>query len=78
MDGALFVADGHQRVGLANRLLDNGSEVEINIAGSLYRESDGFAAEDVMKIAALKNIKEGSGDIMDAARGFESKPRIHK
>lgn len=67
-DGTLFVGDGHQRVALANRLLDQGVEDNIRIPASLYRESDGFSAESVMMIAAMKNIREGSGSIMDAAK----------
>lgn len=73
-DGQLFVADGHQRIGLANRLIANGNEAEIKVPGSLYRESDGFSPNDVMVIAALKNIKEGSGDITDAARVLRTEP----
>lgn len=47
---------------------------DIRIPGSLYRETDGFSAEDVMAIAALKNIREGSGSVMDAARFLRLRP----
>jgi len=74
-DGALFVADGHQRVGLATQLLEGGAETAISIPGSLYREVDGFPAQDVMVQAAMKNIREGSGDILDAARVMRASPK---
>lgn len=70
-DGTRFVADGHQRTGLAKRLMANDSELEIKIPAHIYREVDGFSAEDVMVKAAIKNIGEGSGSAMDAAKIFK-------
>lgn len=65
--GRQFVADGHQRTGLARRLNETtGNTVEL--PGYVFREKDGFSAEDVRTIAALKNIAEGSGSSVDAAK----------
>lgn len=49
-------------------------EAGMQIPGSLYREVDGFSAEDVMAIAALKNIREGSGSVIDAAKFLRLRP----
>jgi hypothetical protein len=74
-DGSIYVVDGHQRTGLARRLSkENGEPIEI--PGLLYREADGFAAQDVMVIAAVKNIGEGSGTILDAAKVMRVQPEV--
>jgi hypothetical protein len=66
-EGQLYVVDGHQRTALAKRLESEGHD-PINIPGVLYREKDGVTAEKAMKIAAAKNIAEGSASIIDAAK----------
>jgi hypothetical protein len=65
--GRQFVADGHQRTGLAQRV-SAGSGEKIELPGYVFRARDGFTAEDVRTIAALKNIAEGSGSSVDAAK----------
>ena len=74
-DGKIFVVDGHQRTGLARRIAEGGSE-PVQIPGLLYRETDGFSADDVMIRAAAKNIAEGSGSIIDAAKIIKRSPVI--
>jgi hypothetical protein len=54
------VADGHQRFGLAKRLNDERG-FEHSLDGFLFREADGWSAPEVRILAALKNIREGSG-----------------
>jgi hypothetical protein len=65
--GQVFVADGHQRVGLAKRLEAQGHP-PINVDGIVLREADGVSAEDARVYAALKNIAEGTGTAVDAAK----------
>jgi endonuclease YncB( thermonuclease family) len=67
-DGTLEVADGHQRTGLARRAAAAGQADVGGTAATVYREADGYTAEEVMGLAALKNIGEGSGSAVDAAR----------
>jgi hypothetical protein len=74
-DGSIYVVDGHQRTGLARRLSKENGE-PIQLPGLLYREADGFAAQDVMVIAAVKNIGEGSGTILDAAKVMRVQPEV--
>lgn len=64
-DGRRVVADGHQRVGLANRLKPEGG---IRIMAKVMREADGFTPADVRRIAAETNIAQGSGTAVDAAK----------
>lgn len=71
-DGRLIVADGHQRTGLARRMAAAGQEDVGGMAAVIYREADGYTPEEVMRLAAIKNIGEGSGSAVDAARVLRS------
>ncbi len=74
-DGRRFVADGHQRVGLAKRLAGRGDSGDRpKLYGLLYREADGYSASDVRVIAAMKNIAEGTGTAVDAAKVLREAP----
>lgn len=75
-DGKLYVVDGHQRSGLARRLIAEGNETQIKIPGLLFRESDGFTPERMRALAAGKNIAEGSGTILDAAKVLKVDPSL--
>lgn len=77
VDGKRFVADGHQRRGLAARLFKRGDETAV-LDGYLFREADGWEAIDVKIIAAEKNIREGSGSALDAAKIFREAPKSVK
>lgn len=74
--GDSYVVDGHQRSGLARRLIESGKEKDIQLPGLLYRESDGVSAETVRAIAAVKNIAEGSGSALDGAKVLRSNPEL--
>lgn len=75
-DGRLFVVDGHQRSGLARRLLEQGLEDNIKLPGILYRENDGVTPEYIRAVAAAKNIAEGSGSPIDGAKVLRSRPDL--
>lgn len=77
-DGSVIVADGHQRRGLARRLLESGEDPSIRVGGYLLRERDGWTAPDVRTFAALRNMREGAGTVLDAAKLFrESRALIN-
>lgn len=65
--GGLFLADGHQRLGLARRLEGEG-HAPIGVDALVLREADGVSAEDARVYGALKNIAEGTGSMVDAAK----------
>lgn len=75
-DGTRVVADGHQRRGLALRMEEAGWDARLD--GYLMREADGWTAPEVRVVAALKNIREGSGTILDAAKVFRTAPSAIK
>lgn len=68
-DGAQFIADGHQRLALARRAIAAGQDpAEVRLNGFLLREADGVSAIDARRMAAIKNMAEGSGSPLDAAK----------
>jgi hypothetical protein len=68
--GKRYIADGHQRLGLAKRLEDEGQKAKLNAI--VLREADGYTDTEVMVVAALKNIAEGTGTAIDAAKVFRA------
>ena len=58
-DGSRAIADGHQRVALATRISAETGE-DIRLAAKVWREIDGYTAEDIRVEAALKNISEAA------------------
>lgn len=73
-DGRLFIADGHQRLGLAKRIMDQDPSQDIKMVGYRLREKDGYTPEEATVIAALKNIAEGTGTVIDAAKILRINP----
>jgi hypothetical protein len=73
-DGTLYVADGHQRTGLARRLQREGKVGDIEMTGALYRETDGYSPGDVKALAALVNISQGTGSALDIAHVLRKRP----
>jgi hypothetical protein len=70
VDGRRLIADGHQRLGLATRMLADDPAQNIKLNAFVLREADGISARDARIITALKNIGEGSGTLTDAAKVF--------
>lgn len=69
LDGRRLIADGHQRLGLATRIGQRtGQDIELN--AYVLREADGITAADARRITALRNVAEGSGTKIDAAKVF--------
>jgi hypothetical protein len=73
-DGSRVIADGHQRLGLAQRLASDSEPAEL--VGHLFREVDGWTPADVRALAAKKNMQEGSGTALDAARVLRDRPDL--
>lgn len=67
-DGRLFIADGHQRVGLARRIMSQDPTQQIQLYGYRLREVDGVTPEQAMVQAAMTNIAQGTGSVIDAAK----------
>lgn len=71
--GKRFIADGHQRLGLAKRLKAEGNQ-DVKLYGQLFREEDGFTPASIRVAAAIKNIAEGTGTAIDAAKVLRVSP----
>ena len=74
VDGKIFIADGHQRAGLAKRIMDQDPSQEINLVGYKLREVDDITAEKARVIAATANIAQGTGTAIDAAKILRVEP----
>lgn len=74
-DGQTFIADGHHRKQLAERLEAEGHPpIEFN--AFVLREDDGYTVEHVRAIAAVKNIEAGSATAIDAAKVLRVDPSM--
>ena len=67
-DGSQFIADGHQRLGLAKRIMSKDPSQDITIYGTKIRQVDGITPESAMVSAAMANIVNGKGTIFDAVK----------
>lgn len=74
-DGTRYVADGHQRTGLAQAIAARDGE-EILLDGYLYREADGWTSREVRLLAAQKNLRETVGDPLDTAALMREAPEL--
>lgn len=75
-DGRVIIADGHQRRGLARRLIQSGEDATPRLDGFLMRSADGWTPSDVRVVAALKNLREDSGALLDAAKVLREAPHL--
>ena len=73
-DGTNYVADGHQRHGLATRLAAEGQDPKIHAL--VIREADGYSSDDARAYAALANIEQGTGSPIDAAKVIRARPDL--
>ena len=73
-DGSRFIIDGHQRLGLAKRSLSQNPNQKIILYGDLIKEVDGVSVDQARVRAAMKNIAEGSGTAIDAAKVLRVEP----
>lgn len=74
-DGRQVIADGHQRLGLAKRLMSEGHE-PIKMDAIVLRQKDGWQPRDVRAYAAIKNMHESSGHSLDMARVMRERPDL--
>ena len=77
-DGKLFIADGHQRLGLAKRIKSQDPKQDVFLLGSVLREKDGISRDQAMVVAAMKNIAEGTGTVLDAVKVLKGDQKLFK
>lgn len=70
-NGEVYVADGHQRVNLAQRLRADGNG-PLTIPAKIIKESDGYTVADARNIGAYMNIANESGTAVDMAKVMRS------
>lgn len=67
-DGSQFIADGHQRLGLAKRIMAKDPSQDITLYGTKIRQVDGVTPQAAMVDAAMANIINDKGTIFDAVK----------
>ncbi|MGH7176649.1 MAG: hypothetical protein ACREJC_04650 [Tepidisphaeraceae bacterium] len=72
--GERFLVDGHQRHALATRLQKAGQKPKL--LAVILRESDGVTEDTARSDAAAKNIAEGTGTAIDAAKILRARPEV--
>lgn len=72
--GTTYVVDGQARAGLARRLAEAQADPDVMLDGYLLRRAEGWTAEDARVVAALTNLREGAGTVLDAARLLRETP----
>lgn len=75
-NGDTFIVDGHQRLGLAKRIMETDPAQKIEFIAFPLREADGISIEEARVIAAMKNIREGTGTAIDAAKVLKVDPAL--
>lgn len=74
--GSRWIADGHQRLGLARRIEQADPAQAPRLNSWVLREADGVTDADVRAVAAAKNIAEGTGTAVDAAKVLRDRPEL--
>jgi hypothetical protein len=75
-NGETFIVDGHQRLALAKRITESDPAQKIDFIAFPLREMDGISIEEARVIAAMKNIREGTGTAIDAAKVLKIDPSL--
>lgn len=73
-NGRRFIADGHQRLALAKRIMAQDPSQDVRLHGYLFREIDNIDPEVARAFAAIKNISEGTGTAIDATKVLRDAP----
>jgi len=74
--GQAFIVDGHQRLALAKRILAQADGQQPKINAFVLRAVDGVTASEAMARAAMKNLAEGTGTAVDAAKVLRARPDL--
>ena len=75
-DGRMFITDGHQRLALAKRLQEQEPSQDIKMVARVHREVDGITPEQARIRAAVKNLAQGTGTEIDAAKVFKGDIKV--
>ena len=73
-DGTFSIADGHQRLALAKRIMKEDPGQDIKLNAYVFDEADGWTIPQVRALAAVKNIAEGTGTVLDAVKVLRIDP----
>ena len=69
-NGELTVANGHHRKLKAEELQVKDPSFNPDVEAHVFREADGWTPQEVKRVAAISNIREGNADAVDIAVAF--------
>jgi hypothetical protein len=75
-DGKPWIVDGHQRVALAKRIAEADPAQNPQLLARTLKETDGVTPSMARAVAAMKNIAEGTGTAVDAAKIIRDHPEM--
>jgi hypothetical protein len=75
-DGTRYIVDGHQRLGLARRIAAADPAQDPRLNAFVLRAADGVTDAEARAAAAAKNIAEGTGTAIDAAKVLRARPEL--
>lgn len=75
-DGSRWIVDGHQRLALAKRIADADPAQQPRLNTWVVRAADGVTDAEARAVAAAKNIAEGTGTPVDAAKVLRDRPDL--
>lgn len=75
-EGVPYIVDGHQRLGLARRIAEADPAQDPRLTSWVLREADGITEAEARAVAAAKNIAEGTGTPVDAAKMLRDRPDL--
>jgi len=73
-DGVQFIADGHQRLGLAKRIKAMDPSQDVRLFGYVFKEVDGETIAKVRVRAALANVRMNTANALDIAKILREDP----
>ena len=73
-DETFSIADGHQRLAVAKRIMKEDPGQDIKLNAYVFDEADGWTIPQVRALAAVKNIAEGTGTALDAVKVLRIDP----
>src|SRR5205085_11419216 len=75
-DGTRYIVDGHQRLGLAKRIAAADPAQDTRLNAFVLRAADGVTDAEARAAAAAKNLAEGTGRAIDAAKVLRARPEL--
>ena len=72
-NGKRFIVDGHHRYNLAKKIQAKDPNFNSEVDAYIFREADGWKPQEVRKVAAESNIRQGNASAVDVSVALSGK-----